>query len=58
MNAYYYVLGMMLLGALWGAFLASRRGGRALDMAQYAGSLAILGGILGVLLTVILSRFA
>jgi hypothetical protein len=58
MNAYYYVLGMMLLGALWGAFMASRRGGRALDIAQYAGALAILGGIIGILLTVILARLS
>lgn len=56
MNAYFYVLGLMLVGALWGAFSAWRRGGRPLDIAQYAGVKMIIGGILGFLLTVILAR--
>jgi hypothetical protein len=58
MNAYFYVLGLMFLGALAGAFLAYRRGGRPLDIAQYAGVMLIIGGIFGFLLTVILSRLA
>lgn len=43
-------------GALWGALLARSRQGKPLDMAQYAGSFAIIGGILGMLLTIYLSR--
>jgi hypothetical protein len=58
MNAYYYVLILMLLGALLGAFSAYRWGGKGLDIAQYAAVFCIIGAILGFLLTIVLARLA
>lgn len=44
------------LGALWGAYLARRRGGRRLDMLQYAAAFGIAFAIAGLFLTVIVDR--
>ena len=45
-----------ILGALWGAFLARRRKGSRLDIAQYAAAFGIAFAIAGLLLTVIVER--
>ena len=50
------VLLMSLAGALWGAFLARRRKGTRLDMAQYAAGFAILFAILGMFVTIFVER--
>ncbi|WP_157937675.1 hypothetical protein [Oceaniglobus roseus] len=42
--------------AAWGAFTAKRRGGRKLDMAQYAAGFGILGALIGLVITIVLSR--
>jgi len=48
----------IVLGAVTGAIVAKRKGGRGLDMAQYAGSFAILFGLIGLFVAVILARSA
>lgn len=50
------VLAGILIGAAWGAGLARRRGGGPLDIAQYAAAHAILFGIIGLFLTILLGR--
>jgi len=50
------ILGFSVIGALWGALLARRRGGRRLDMAQYAGALAIFGALIGLFVSIVLAR--
>lgn len=45
-----------ILGAAWGAYLARRREGGPADMAQYAAGFAIAFGVLGLFLTLFLSR--
>lgn len=44
------------VGALWGGYLAKRRGGNRLDIAQYAASLAILLGVAGLFITIAVHR--
>ena len=39
-------------GALWGAYVAKRRGGTFLDMAQYGASFGIALALLALLLSV------
>jgi len=48
----------VVLGAVWGALLARRRGGRSLDIAQYAAGFGILFGLVAVFLSVFLERMA
>lgn len=48
----------MFIGAVTGAIVAKRKGGRGLDMAQYAGSFAILFGLIGLFVAIILARSA
>lgn len=48
----------IFLGAVTGAIVAKRKGGRGLDMAQYAGSFAILFGLIGLFVAIILARSA
>lgn len=48
----------IVLGAVTGAIVAKRKGGRGLDMAQYAGSFAILFGLIGLFVAIILARSA
>ena len=50
------VLPAMLIGAVWGAVTALKRGGRRLDAAQYGAVYAIGLGLLGVLISVVLDR--
>ena len=50
------VAAFALVGALIGGFTAKRRGGRGLDIAQYAGSYALAFGIVGLFITVFLMR--
>lgn len=50
------VLGAMVVGAALGAWRAKRRGGRALDMLQYAAAHAIPLMILALFVTIILDR--
>jgi hypothetical protein len=50
------VIAAFTLGALWGGFLARRRGGRKLDIAQYAVAFGVAFAIGGLFLTVILER--
>lgn len=45
-----------VLGLAWGGFLARRRGGNRLDIAQYASAYAIAFAIVGLILTVVLTR--
>ncbi|WP_164870811.1 hypothetical protein [Mesobaculum littorinae] len=45
-----------VIGAIWGAVLARRRQGRALDMAQYAAGCAILGALIGLFATIAVHR--
>lgn len=46
----------LALGILTGAFTAKRRGGRGLDMLQYAAGYGIAFTLLGVFLSIILER--
>lgn len=50
------VIGGLVIGALWGAFSARRRGGKPADIAQYATVYAIVLGILGLFLTILIER--
>ncbi|WP_050523469.1 hypothetical protein [Pseudorhodobacter wandonensis] len=50
------VLGGMLLGAIVGAGLARKRGGKALDMLQYGAGFAIAFTLLGLFVTIIIER--
>ena len=43
-------------GAFVGAFTAKRRGGKGLDMAQYAAGFGIAFMLVGLFLTIILER--
>lgn len=47
----------LVLGAIWGAFLARRRKGTAFDIAQYAAGFAIAFGIVGLFATVLIDRY-
>jgi len=51
-----YVIPGLVLGALLGGLTAKRRGGKALDIAQYATVYALIGGVLGVFITVAVNR--
>ena len=48
----------MVFGALLGALLARNRGGRRLDMAHQAAVMGILFGVVGMIVTIALSRLA
>lgn len=50
------VLPAMVIGAIWGAMTALKRGGKRLDAAQYGAVYAIGLGLLGVLVSVIIDR--
>jgi hypothetical protein len=45
-----------VLGAIFGGVTARRRGGKALDIAQYAGAYAILFALIGLIVTVASNR--
>lgn len=51
-----FVIAGLLGGAVWGAWLAKRRGGNRLDIAQHAATGAIAFGIVGLFTMIILGR--
>lgn len=53
-----FIFGGMFLGAVLGGLTAKRRGGKALDIAQYAAGFGILFTILGVIVSIALTRLA
>lgn len=46
------IIAGIILGAVWGYGLASRRGGNRLDKLQYGGSFAIAFGLAGLFVTI------
>lgn len=50
------VIGGLVFGAISGGWTARRRGGKPADMAQWAFVWAILFGIAGLFLTILLDR--
>ena len=48
----------IVLGALTGALVAHRRGGRRLDMAHHAAVFAILFAVAGLIVTIVIARLA
>lgn len=50
------VIGGAVIGAVLGAMVAKRHGGRGLDMAQYAVGFAIALALLGLFATIFLER--
>jgi UPF0716 family protein affecting phage T7 exclusion len=50
------ILGGLLAGAILGAVLAKKRGGKLLDQLQYAAGFGIAFSLLGLFITIILSR--
>jgi len=53
-----YPLAGILIGASLGALSAKRRGGKLLDVLQWAGVLAIVGAIIGLFALVLIERAA
>jgi hypothetical protein len=51
-----FVIGGLVLGALGGGFKARRRGGKTADIALYAAVYAVIFGLAGLFLTLILDR--
>ena len=51
-----YPLSGLLIGALLGALGARRRGGKRLDLFQWAAVGAIMGGIVGLFVLVFIER--
>ena len=47
-----------ILGALYGATVAKKRGGSGRDLAQYAAAHALIFTIIGVFVTVVITRMA
>lgn len=52
------VIGGLVIGALLGAYMARKRGGRLGDLLQYAAVYAIILGLAGMLLTLAVHRLA
>lgn len=50
------VLGSALIGSIFGAMTARKRGGKPADMAQYAAGYGIAFALLGVIATITLGR--
>lgn len=50
------VIAGVVLGGLFGGLMARRRGGAGLDIAQYAAGYAILFGVLGMFVTILIER--
>jgi uncharacterized protein YqgC (DUF456 family) len=51
-----YPLAGLLAGAILGALGARRRGGKRLDLAQWAAVGAIIGGLLGLFVLIFIQR--
>ena len=50
------IIGLALIGAIFGVISARRRSGNGLDMAQYGASYGIAFAIVGLLITVFVDR--
>lgn len=50
------VVAGLVLGAAWGVLQARKRGGNRADMAQYGAVWGIIGGLIGLFLTIGLER--
>ena len=50
------ILALIALGALLGVLLARKRKGTRLDMLHHAGTMAILGAVVGIFVTILLAR--
>ncbi|MCL4676607.1 MAG: LPXTG cell wall anchor domain-containing protein [Pararhodobacter sp.] len=55
-EAFMIIIAGMLIGAISGVIYVRRRNGRGFDIAQYAAVWAIIGTILGVILTIGVER--
>lgn len=53
-----YPLGGMFLGAVLGAYRARAQGGKAADMAQWAAVFAMIFGVIGLFIAVIITRLS
>lgn len=53
-----YPLGGLFFGAVLGAFRAKSKGGTAADMAQWGAVFAMIFGVIGLFIAVILTRMA
>jgi uncharacterized membrane protein YfcA len=52
------VIAGLILGAVLGAYTAHKRGGKTLDLLQYAAGFGIAFCLLGVFLTIFVERMA
>jgi hypothetical protein len=52
------VIAGLMLGAAVGAYTAKTRGGKTLDLLQYAAGFGIAFGLLGLFLTILIERMA
>jgi outer membrane lipoprotein SlyB len=50
------VIAGALGGALWGGFLAKRRGGARADIAHYAAAFGVFGALAGLFATIAVER--
>ncbi len=50
------VIACVILGAVFGARLAARHGGKRADKVQYAAACAIGGALVGLVLTIVVER--
>ncbi len=51
-----YPLGGLLIGAMLGAYRAKKRGGNGADMAQWGAVFAMIFGVIGMFITIIITR--
>ena len=51
-----YPLAGLLFGALFGAFRAKARGGKTLDLLQWAGAFAMIFGVIGLFVLIFIER--
>lgn len=51
-----YPLGGLFIGALLGAYRAKRQGGKTADMLQWAAVFAMIFGVIGMFIAVIITR--
>ena len=50
------IIACAITGALWGVYLAKKRNGTRLDIAQYAVGTAIAFALIGLIVTIIIHR--
>jgi hypothetical protein len=46
----------LVIGALWGAYMAKKRGGRKMDMLQYAAGFGIAFALVALIANIIILR--